>query len=237
VRLVEVSRHFGAPGISRVSAVDQVSLDVPLGQLVLLVGPSGSGKTTLLSLIGGLLAPDHGSVTTMGTPLATLSQAALTTFRLQTVGIVFQGFHLVDALSVRENIELPMSIAGTPRHERRARTEHLARDVGIGHLLERRPAGLSGGEKQRCAVARALANDPPLLLADEPTGSLDARSGEELITLLRQQASTGRAVIVATHDERMLPRADLVVRLAFGRVIGLDRARTHFASPVPGPPA
>lgn len=219
IRLTKASRFFGEPAGVQVRAVDDVTLDARRGTLTVLMGPSGSGKTTLLSLVGGLLSPTAGTVEANGTALAHFDQRALTAFRLRHVGMVFQAFHLIDALNVIENVELPMNLAGDRRPESEDRAGALVERLGLGARRVARPRTLSGGEKQRCAIARALANDPALLLADEPTGSLDARAGEEVIRLLRAEASEhGRTVVVASHDPRMLPHADVIVGMEFGRV-------------------
>lgn len=220
VRLHDVSREFLA-GRTVVRAVAGVTLDLPRGSLTALMGPSGSGKTTLLSLIGGLLAPSSGTVESDGQMLASLDQAALTAFRLQHLGIVFQAFHLIDALTLVENVELPLTLAGKRRPQSHARAMALVERLGLAPRRDARPQTLSGGEQQRCAIARALALDPPLILADEPTGSLDAQAGEEVIALLKAEAvQHGRAVVVASHDPRLLQSADRVVRMEFGRVVG-----------------
>lgn len=220
VRLHDVSREFLA-GRTVVRAVAGVTLDLPRGSLTALTGPSGSGKTTLLSLIGGLLSPSAGTVESDGQMLASLDQAALTAFRLQHLGIVFQAFHLIDALTLVENVELPLTLAGKRRPESHTRAMALVERLGLAPRRDARPQALSGGEQQRCAIARALALDPPLILADEPTGSLDAQAGEEVIALLKAEAvQHGRAVVVASHDPRLLQRADRVVRMEFGRVVG-----------------
>lgn len=221
VQLRNVCRWFEAefPG-EPVRAVDDVSLDARAGEVTVLMGPSGSGKTTLLSLIGGLLPPTSGQLEVAGVSLAALDQPALTAFRLAHVGIVFQSFHLIDALRVVENVELPMSLAGARRPATHARASALVERLGLAHRQEAMPRTLSGGEQQRCAIARALANEPTILLADEPTGSLDARAGEAVIELLRDEAKRfGRAVIVATHDARLVQVADAVIRLDYGTIV------------------
>jgi len=228
VRLAQVSRFFGDAGSTVVRAVDGVTLDAARGSLTVLMGPSGSGKTTLLSLIGGLLSPTQGTVEADGVTLSALDQPALTAYRLRHIGIVFQAFHLIDALTLLENVELPLNLAGRARPASRDRATELVDRLGLAHRRDVRPRTLSGGEQQRCAIARALANDPMLVLADEPTGSLDARSGEEVIALLHAEAADrGRAVVVASHDPRMLRYADAVVTMDFGRVAGLTSGRTR----------
>lgn len=195
-------------------AVDDVSLDVARGEVVLIIGPNGSGKTTLLSMLGGLVRPTRGSVTVDGVALDAMTERELEAFRLRRVGFVFQTFRLIDALSVRENVQLVLDLAG----EKRMADAVLDR-VGALHLATRNPRLLSGGEKQRVAIARALANDPAILLADEPTGSLDSAAGEAAIALLCDAArNDGRAVVIVSHDTRIVAHADRVVRMSDGRV-------------------
>jgi putative ABC transport system ATP-binding protein len=218
VRFDRVSRRFGEDSRALVRAVDSISLEVRRGELTLVIGPSGSGKTTLLSLAGGLLAPSEGSVEIDGTRLGALTPSTLTAFRLRRVGFVFQRFLLLDALSALENIELPMTLAGVRRPESRERARQLAERVGLPNRLTGRATMLSGGEQQRVAIARALANSPPVLLADEPTGSLDSRAGERIIELLHATAASGTAVLVVSHDMRLVPFADKLIRIEDGRV-------------------
>jgi putative ABC transport system ATP-binding protein len=235
VRLSGVRRWFTSAGGEEVRAVDDVSFAAYPGTLTVLMGPSGSGKTTLLSLIGGLLAPTGGTVEVAGRLLGTLDQPALTAFRLAHIGIVYQAFHLIDALPVVENVELPMTLMGDTRPDTARRARALLEQTGLSHRLHAWPRTLSGGEQQRCAIARALANNPPLLLADEPTGSLDARSGEAVIGLLRAEAHAGgRTIIVATHDERLLHVADQVLKLDYGRLIASTSGGTGSGPGTPG---
>jgi len=228
IRFNRVSRRFGEDSGALVRAVDDISLEVRRGALTLVIGPSGSGKTTLLSLAGGLLAPSEGSVEIEGTKLGALTPSTLTAFRLRRVGFVFQRFLLLDALSALENIELPMTLAGVRRPESRERARQLAERVGLPSRLTGRARMLSGGEQQRVAIARALANSPPVLLADEPTGSLDSRAGERIIELLHATATSGTAVFVVSHDARLVPFADKVIRIEDGRL-------APYPSPEPRP--
>ncbi|MEO6446108.1 MAG: ABC transporter ATP-binding protein [Gemmatimonadaceae bacterium] len=223
VRLVDVSRTFREGSHSVVHAVKNVNLEFGRGTLTLVMGPSGSGKTTLLSLVGGLLAPSEGDIEVDSVRLASLSPAALTEFRLRRVGFIYQRFRLLDALSASENIELPLTLAGVSRPKSRQRAVALAARVGLDDRLGARARSLSGGEQQRVAIARALANDPPVLLADEPTGSLDSVAGQRIIELLHGAATEGASVVVATHDERLVPFADMVVRMEDGRVVDVAR--------------
>jgi putative ABC transport system ATP-binding protein len=197
-------------------AVNDVSLDVARGEVVLIIGPNGSGKTTLLSMLGGLVRPTRGGVNVDGVALESMTERELESFRLRRVGFVFQTFRLLDALSVRENVQLVLDLAG----EKRSADAILDR-VGALHLAKRNTRVLSGGEKQRVAIARALANDPAIVLADEPTGSLDSAAGEAAITLLSDAArKDGRAVVIVSHDTRIAHHADRVVRISDGRVAG-----------------
>ncbi|HYI12536.1 MAG TPA: ABC transporter ATP-binding protein [Thermoanaerobaculia bacterium] len=200
-----------------VRAVCEVSLELRRGEIVLIMGPNGSGKTTLLSMLGGLLRPTRGSIRVNGRALHELSDAALTDFRLRHVGFVFQSFRLLEAMSVRENVQLVLELAGATRPRERA--EAILARTGALHLAERAPRLLSGGEKQRVAIARALANEPAVILADEPTGSLDSEAGEAAIALLAEAArEEGRGVIIVSHDSRIAPHADRIVRMLDGRV-------------------
>ena len=221
-------------------AVDGVSLDVQRGELVLITGPNGSGKTTLLSMLGGLVRPTGGSVRVDGRTLEELSARELEDFRLRRVGYVFQAFRLIDALSVRENVQLVLEMAqhchpepatrgeGPPRRSAggpspsarlRMTVDRALERVGALHLESRNTRALSGGEKQRVAIARALANDPAILLADEPTGSLDSAAGEATIALLRDAARVDdRAVVIVSHDPRIEQHADRVLRMVSGRI-------------------
>ena len=228
VRLVHAGLTFGDAGAGQVRAVQDVSLDVPRGKLTLVMGPSGSGKTSLLSLVGGILSATEGEVAVDGVSLGGLTQAALTAFRLERIGFVFQAFHLLAALTVRENIELPLFLKGGRRPASSERAQALAVRLGLSHRLNTRPRTLSGGEQQRVAIARALANDPVLLLADEPTGSLDSRAGQEVIALLHAAAvDDGKAVMVVSHDARLCDYADSIVQMRDGRILGVERGTTQ----------
>ncbi len=219
IHLQEVSKIYGT-GETAVRAVDRVSLSVQTGELVLILGPSGAGKTTLLALIGGLLHPTSGTIQVAGAELHTLSPSALSRFRLQQIGFVFQFFQLLSALTARENVEVVLRLGGSAPKAARQRAEELLVRLGLGARLTHLPAELSGGEKQRVALARALALHPPLLIADEPTGSLDSRSGEEVIRLLRQLVDEEHhTVLIASHDQRIAPVASRVLRCEDGRLV------------------
>jgi putative ABC transport system ATP-binding protein len=219
VRLTGVSKSFGH-GPMAVTALRAVDLAVRPGELVCVVGPSGSGKSTLLSIVGGLLAPDTGTVQVGGTDVAALPRQARARFRATRVGFVFQSFNLVPYLTARENLLLMASLAGERRPVARARADRLLETLGLAGRGRQLPARLSGGEQQRVAVARALMNDPAVLLVDEPTASLDTERGQAVVELLaRQVHESGTAGLLVTHDPRMTGSADHVVRLTDGGLI------------------
>ncbi len=201
-----------------VHALRGVSLEVQAGEYVAIAGPSGSGKSTLLQLIGGIDAPSSGSVELLGTRLETLSDRELTRLRLTRLGFVFQRFHLLPVLTARENVELPMAEAGLAGRPRRDRALELLAYVGLGHRAGHRATQLSGGEMQRVAIARALANQPVLLLADEPTGELDAATGAEILSLFRRLNRDGTTLVVVTHDEQLAAEAGRVIHMLDGRI-------------------
>jgi putative ABC transport system ATP-binding protein len=201
-----------------VDALRGVSFTVQAGDYLAITGPSGSGKSTLLQLIGGLDAPTAGSVTLLGADLARLSDADLTALRLIRIGFIFQRFHLLPVLTARENIELPMAEAGVGREERARRAASLLDYVGLAARQDHRATQLSGGEMQRVAIARALANRPALLLADEPTGELDAKTGLQILDLFERINADGTTIAVVTHDDRLAARARRILHLLDGRV-------------------
>ena len=218
VSLHEVRKVYGV-GETAVRAIDGVNLSVPAGELVLILGPSGSGKTTLLSLIGGLLRPTSGVVQVADSDLGQLSSTALADFRLRQIGFVFQFFQLFSSLTASENVEMPLRLAGCAARESQQHAEFLLDRFGLGKRLLYRPQNLSGGEKQRVALARALALHPPVIIADEPTGSLDSRNGEEVIRILRQLVDDEqRTVLVASHDQRIIQVATRVLRCEDGHL-------------------
>jgi putative ABC transport system ATP-binding protein len=203
----------------QVHALKGVSLDVRQGEYVAIAGPSGCGKSTLLHLLGGIDSPSSGWVELEGVRLGTLSDRDLTRLRLSRIGFVFQRFHLLPVLSARENVELPMAEAGLRGDERRARAAELLDYVGLGHRAGHRATQLSGGEMQRVAIARALANRPVLILADEPTGELDAATGQDVLELFRRLNADGTTLVVVTHDDRLAGEAGRVVHMLDGMVV------------------
>lgn len=212
----ELEKVYGE-GPSAVHAVSRGSLNVQSGELVLVMGPSGSGKTTMLSMLGGLLRPTTGSVSIEGVHLTSLSQAELAAVRLRRIGFVFQAFNLLSALTVEENILFPARLGHMKMAEARTRARQLMERLGLSHRRDALPNSLSGGEKQRVAVARALINEPPLILADEPTGNLDSKSGQEVVMILHDIArDEGRAIVIVTHDPRVEDVADRILWIEDG---------------------
>ena len=197
----------------KVRPFENFGLDLKTGELVLFLGASGCGKTTLLSVLASLLTPTSGTVFVGSTEVTGLKGAALAEYRRTGVGVIFQGFNLIPSLTARENIEISMSAAGRSRKEARDRSAELLKLVGLEDRMHHRPRALSGGQQQRVAIARALALDPPLVVADEPTASLDYVQVDGVLRHLRDLAAPGRIVVVATHDERLLPLADRIVEL------------------------
>ena len=218
-------KEFGE-GRTRVRAVNDVSLEVRRGELVLVMGPSGSGKTTLISMLGGLLHPTHGSILLDGTAMHALRPAELAQLRAHGIGFVFQSFNLLEALSAEENILFPARLLPGRWEEARERAEGLMERLGLQARRKALPRTLSGGERQRVAIARALINAPPLILADEPTGNLDSVSGQEVVMVLHDIArDEGRAVILVTHDPRVEEVADRVLWLEDGALRDRKRER------------
>jgi len=203
-----------------VHALRGVSLAVHEGEHVAIVGPSGCGKSTLLNLLGVIDRPTSGELSIAGQRVDRLSDARATDFRLRRIGFVFQRFYLMQALTARENVELPLAEAGMGGTERRDRALELLDYVGLRKRERHRPSQLSGGEQQRVAIARALANRPALLLADEPTGELDARTGAEMIALFERLNADGTTIVVVTHDEELARAAKRVVHMRDGEIVG-----------------
>jgi putative ABC transport system ATP-binding protein len=218
ISLRGLTRQYQA-GKSVVAALAEVDLTVPRGEFTALVGPSGSGKSTLLNLIGGLDHPSSGEILVDGLSLGTAGEAQLVKYRRERVGFIFQSFNLLPTFNAVENVESPMVLAEVPRGERRARAAELLQSVGLEQRTSHRPNELSGGEKQRVAIARALANRPSLLLADEPTGNLDTKTGAAVLDLLCGLVrKNGVTLIMVTHDLEVALRADRTIHLRDGRI-------------------
>ncbi|WP_432873131.1 ABC transporter ATP-binding protein [Microbispora rosea] len=216
-------------GAGAVHALRGVSLDVAAGELVAVMGPSGSGKSTLLNLAGGLDRPTEGSVVLEGRELRDLSQKQLAELRRRSAGYVFQDLNLIPSLTVAENVALPRELDGVRTAKAGAEAEAVLEEVGLADLGDRFPDDLSGGQRQRAAIARALVGRRRLLLADEPTGALDTRGGDEIIQVLRQRADAGAAVLLVTHEPRYAAWADRVVFLKDGQVVDSSDAGTETA--------
>ncbi len=220
VRTESLVRHYTL-GHSTIRAVDGISLSIKQGDFAALLGASGSGKSTLLNLIAGLDRATSGSITVQGQNLASLSPALLAQYRRHTVGMVFQSFNLVPTMNLEENVELPMRFAEVDRAERQTRVQEALNRVGLSARLEHRPSEMSGGEQQRAALARALVNRPKLLLADEPTGNLDSKTGTEIMNLIRElNQNLGMTVVMVTHERDLAQRyANRLVFLGDGKLL------------------
>ena len=203
-----------------VHALDQVSLRIPAGQFVAVMGPSGSGKSTLLYLLGGLDHASQGEILVGGSRLDSMTSDGLARFRRETIGFVFQAFHLVPTMTALENVALPGVFAAVPRDVRERRAVRLLNALGMGARLDHRPSQLSGGQQQRVAIARALFNNPPIIMADEPTGALDSKTGQTVMHMLRTLCERqGKTILVVTHDLNVAQYADRTVHLKDGRIV------------------
>jgi putative ABC transport system ATP-binding protein len=211
-----------------ITGLDHVNLDIEGGSFVCLSGPSGSGKTTLLNAMGGLDTPDEGEITVGEYRVDRLSKGELADMRLRSIGFVFQSYNLIPVLSARENVEFVMQVQGLPAPERRSRAEQVLAEVGLSGLEERLPGDMSGGQQQRVAVARAIANQPALVLADEPTANLDTRTAAQLmdlfVTLNRERGIT---FVIATHDVRVMGYARRLVSMRDGLIVADEQQESH----------
>ncbi|MGE0705561.1 MAG: ABC transporter ATP-binding protein [Vicinamibacterales bacterium] len=218
IELDRVRKQFD--GRRQVTALDEVSLSIPKGEIVSIIGPSGSGKSTLLNLIGGLDRPSSGEVRIAGKTLGGLSDDELTKVRRDTIGFIFQFFNLLPTLSAIENVGLPLHLRGWSRRKVQERATELLQLVQLGHRLEHLPEEMSGGERQRVAIARALSIYPPVLLADEPTGNLDTTTGAEILALVRDLHSRlGTTIVIVTHDLKVAETCDRTIILRDGRIV------------------
>jgi putative ABC transport system ATP-binding protein len=204
-------------------ALDGVHLDIEEGEYVAIAGPSGCGKSTLLSILGLLHSPTSGEYVLNGTPVAQITAAQRARIRNKEVGFIFQSFNLIGDLTVEENVELPLTYRGMPASERKQRVQEALERVGMSHRIKHYPAQLSGGQQQRVAVARAIVGSPSIVLADEPTGNLDSRNGEAVMTLMRELNRDGATICMVTHDPRYAKHADRTVHLFDGRVVEEER--------------
>ncbi len=225
IRISDLTKHFQMGGTT-VHALDGVDLDIPQKSFTVVMGPSGSGKSTLLYLLGGLDRPTSGQIAVNGQRLDELDENKLALFRRQTVGFMFQSFNLIQSMTAEENVGFPMQFAGIAPKERARRSKELLEQVGLADRGHHRPGELSGGQQQRVAAARALVNNPNLILADEPAGNLDTASGAGIMQLLADLHQSGRAVLVVTHDPRMVRFATHKVFLLDGKAVSEKEYRT-----------
>jgi putative ABC transport system ATP-binding protein len=218
VKLEDVEKIYKM-GKVEVPALRGVTLEIEKGEYVSIMGPSGSGKSTLMNMIGCLDRPTRGKVFIDGRDVSKLNDDGLAKIRRKKVGFVFQQFNLIPRLTALENVALPMWFAGLSRPERVKKAVELLKQVDLGKRIKHRPAELSGGEMQRVAIARALANDPEVVLADEPTGNLDSKTGEEILRLLKRLNEEGRTVVMVTHELEFAKKAGRIVQLRDGRIV------------------
>jgi putative ABC transport system ATP-binding protein len=220
IEIQNVYKRFPA-GDTELTVLNGVSLTIHKGEFVSIIGPSGSGKSTLLNMMTGIDRPSSGEIRVAGCPIHTMSEGQLAAWRGEHVGIIFQFFQMLPTLSLLDNIILPMELAASRKYsprERRTRAAHLLETVGLAAQMHKLPNAVSGGEQQRAAIARALANDPPLLVGDEPTGNLDSRTSDDILELFSRVASQGKTLVMVTHSQEMAARAPRVVEIRDGKI-------------------
>ncbi|WP_439146614.1 ABC transporter ATP-binding protein [Vibrio sp.] len=228
VELSNIGKHYSS-GDTEIRALDGVDLSIEKGEFLSILGPSGSGKSTLMNMLGCLDKPTEGDYQLDGKNVAALSANDLAGIRNQKIGFVFQSFNLLEYASALDNVALPLVYSGIKAKERRKRAAALLEQVGLGDRLDHKPNQLSGGQKQRVAIARALVNDPQIILADEPTGALDSKSGAEIEALFNQLHAEGRTLIIVTHDNSLAERTKRIVTIKDGKVLS-DRKGQHYSA-------
>lgn len=231
VQLTDVTRSYGAPPVT---ALHGITLTIESGEFVAIEGASGSGKTTLLNIMGTLDRPSSGAVSIAGIRTTELSDSELSGLRSRVIGFVFQQFHLREGATARDNVADGLLYSGTSRDERKSRAEAALRRVGLAHRIDHRPHQLSGGERQRVAIARAVIDDPPLLLADEPTGNLDSRSSASIVDMLHELYADQTSVVVITHDPQLAAQLPRRIKISDGKLVSdsWDPAAAHDANRV-----
>jgi len=234
IHLTNISKIYKL-GDVEVRALDDVSLRVSAREFVAIIGPSGSGKSTLMNLIGCLDAPTHGSYRLDGIEVADHTPDELALIRNRKIGFIFQGFNLLPKLSAVENVELPLVYMGLSGSDRRERAEAALERVGLGDRITHKPSELSGGQQQRVAIARALASEPPVILADEPTGNLDSKSGKDVMALLHQLHENGSTIVLITHDTNIAMQADRRVNISDGRITSDEQNGVNATADTDGP--
>lgn len=219
--LIEVKNVYKIynPGENEVRALDGISVTIDHGEFVAIVGHSGSGKSTFMNMLGCLDTPTSGEYYLDGVNVAGMSDDELSDIRNKQIGFIFQGFNLIPSLSARENVELPLVYRAMPAAQRRQLAEEALNRVGMGHRMDHKPSELSGGQQQRVAIVRAIAARPPIIMADEPTGNLDTRSGEDVMKILHELNEEGRTIILITHDNDIARQATRAIRIIDGKVV------------------
>lgn len=218
ITLKEISKFYQTGSIT-INALDKIDLDISAGEMLAIIGPSGSGKSTLMNMLGCLDVPSDGQYFLDGREVSKLSEDALAEIRNQKIGFVFQSFNLLNSLTALENVELPLIYRGLAAGKRRQMAQQALNLVGLSDRLHHKPTELSGGQQQRVAIARALAGNPPVILADEPTGNLDSRSGIEIMGMLKELNRQGKTIILITHDPEIAKQVQRVIKIQDGRIV------------------
>ncbi len=220
VDIQNVSKDFSV-GDDTVPVLQNISTDIRMGELTMLVGPSGCGKTTLISIISGILSVTNGDIVLMGQPLSKLKDHEKVIFRREKIGFIFQQYNLLPALTAAENAAMPLFASGVPHHQAIQRARQILKTIGMDAHVDKLPRQLSGGQQQRVAIARSLIHNPKLIICDEPTAALDAKTGQGVMEILREIANEkDRAVLIVTHDNRIYHFADRILEMSDGRIVG-----------------